>query len=69
MQFQIECGPVLAKSEPCLLCKNSLPSGEARLIVCGDRGNSYGDICPHCIKKGSNWIRTQVQNFLNSLAL
>ena len=34
---------------------------EARVILCNEQGDSYGDICPQCIAMGFNWIGNQLQ--------
>ncbi len=57
MQLQIECNSSSSKSQhSCVLCGQVFQSTEARVIVCNDRGNSYGDICADCLKRGSDWI-------------
>lgn len=28
----------------------------ARVIVCNNRGKTYGEVCPHCLKEGFNWL-------------
>lgn len=60
MKFQIECN-TLQSDQICLVCNQQLQMGEARLIVCNDYGDSFGDICPHCIAMGSDWISSQLQ--------
>lgn len=57
MQLQIECNSSSSKSQhSCVLCSQVFQSTEARVIVCNDRGNRYGDICADCLKRGSDWI-------------
>lgn len=65
IQWQIECNS-LKTSQTCLICKSRFQMSEARLIVCNDRGDSYGDVCPGCMTKGGNWINTQLQLSLPS---
>lgn len=37
---------------------------EARVIVCDERGDSYGDLCPKCVRKGFNWLGGQLQQLI-----
>jgi hypothetical protein len=60
IQLQIECNS-LKNSQTCLICKNQFEMNEARLIVCNDRGDRYGDICPNCITRGGKWIGSQLE--------
>jgi hypothetical protein len=60
MQFAIECNR-LRKQQTCLICSQQFQMGEARLIVCSDQGDSYGDVCPECMARGGNWINSQLQ--------
>jgi predicted amidophosphoribosyltransferase len=59
MQLQIECNS-LKHIQTCLVCQNQFQMSEARLIVCNDRGEPYGDVCPHCITRGGQWIGSQL---------
>jgi hypothetical protein len=43
-----------------LVCNRLFQLSEARLIVCDDRGDRYGDICPECTTRGGNWINSQL---------
>ena len=61
MQFQIECNSFLKKSQTGLTCNERFEMKEARVIVCNQRGDSYGDICPQCITMGFGWIGKQLQ--------
>lgn len=61
MQFQIECNSFFKTHQTCLTCDEQFELKEARLIVCNEQGDSYGDICPQCIAMGSNWIGRQLQ--------
>ena len=60
MQFQIECNP-LKDYQTCLTCNDQFEMKQARVIVCDEKGDSYGDICPQCIAMGFNWIGRQIQ--------
>lgn len=60
MQFQIECN-TLRHSQMCLLCIKEFQMQEARLIICNDQGDSYGEICPQCAAMGAYWIGTQLK--------
>lgn len=60
MQFAIECNK-LKKQQICLICAQQFQMGEARLIVCSNQGDSYGDVCPECIGRGANWISSRLR--------
>ncbi|GAB1544678.1 hypothetical protein NUACC21_73540 [Scytonema sp. NUACC21] len=64
MQFQIECNS-LKNKQLCLTCTQMFQPTEARLIVCNTQGDSYGDVCPDCVAKGANWIKSQLKQFNN----
>ena len=66
MKFQIECNTGII-SQVCLICQESFQMHEARLIVYNDQGDTYGDICHHCIVRGGDWIKFQLQQFSNKL--
>lgn len=66
MQFQIECNTEKI-SQVCLICHQNFQILAARLIVCNDQGEGYGDICPQCTAKGSNWVHHQLQQLSNQL--
>lgn len=61
MQFQIECHPI-KDYQTCLTCNDQFEMKQARVIVCDEKGDSYGDICPQCIAMGFDWIGRQIQN-------
>jgi predicted amidophosphoribosyltransferase len=56
MQLQIECNRSLRKQKLCLICSQSFEMTEAKIIVCNDQGNNYGEVCPECLKKGFVWL-------------
>lgn len=60
MQFKMECNS-LKKQQICLICNQQFQMGEARLIVCSNQGDSYGDVCPKCMGRGANWINNQLR--------
>ncbi len=62
MQFQIECNSFSKNDQACLICNEGFEMKEARVIVCNEQGDSYGDICPECIAMGINWIGSQLQD-------
>ncbi len=62
MKFQIECN-TSQSSQVCLICQQNFQDHEARLIICNDQGEGYGDICYQCMAKGRNWIQFQLQKF------
>ncbi|MFN6561271.1 MAG: hypothetical protein RMY28_015965 [Nostoc sp. ChiSLP01] len=62
MKFQIECNADTI-SQICLICQQNFQTNAARLIVCNDQGEGYGDLCSQCIAQGGNWIQYQLQKF------
>lgn len=66
MKFQIECN-LLQISKICLICQEYFQTHEARLIVCNDQGEGYGDLCYQCIAKGGNWVQYQLEQFSQKL--
>jgi hypothetical protein len=60
MQLEIECNGSF-NQETCLLCQELFQMSKARLIVCNDRGESYGELCPQCVAKGYNLLGTKLQ--------
>ncbi|KAF3886525.1 MULTISPECIES: hypothetical protein [Nostocales] len=67
MKFQIECSSLI-KHEFCLICDRPIQRTEARLIVCSDQGDGFGDICPKCIGMGAYWIKNQLQHLSSYLS-
>lgn len=67
MQFQIECNGSL-NQETCLLCQEQFQMRKARVIVCNDRGDSYGELCPKCVAKGYNLLGTKLQQLTHLLS-
>ena len=61
MQFQIECNRIFKKHQMCLTCHEQFEMREARVIVCNEQGDSYGDICPQCVAMGFKWIGSKLQ--------
>jgi predicted amidophosphoribosyltransferase len=66
MQFQIECKN-LTNSQFCVVCNQQFQTKDARLIVCSSQGDSYGDVCPECVSRGANWIKSQLHQFSSKL--
>ncbi len=66
MKFQIECNTSKI-SKICLICQQKFQTNEARLIICNDQGEGYGDLCYQCIAKGGNWIQYQLQEFSHKI--
>ncbi len=56
MQLQIECNREPFKQKSCLICNQLFEMTEARIIVCNDQGNDYGEVCPKCLRKGFSWL-------------
>ncbi|MEC4883909.1 MAG: hypothetical protein SAL70_21650 [Scytonema sp. PMC 1070.18] len=67
MQFQIECNN-LTNNQLCLVCNQLFQMKDARLIVCSSQGDSYGDVCPDCVSRGANWIKSQLHQLSSNLA-
>ena len=61
MQLQVECNGLSPKQQLCWICNHSFEMSEARIIVCDDQGDSYGEVCPQCLSMGFNWIKNQFQ--------
>ncbi len=59
MQFQIECNQLPNKSHVCLICDASFIMQEAQVLLCNEKGNSYGRVCPQCLSKGASWINSR----------
>ncbi|MGL5804380.1 MAG: hypothetical protein ACRC2R_23700 [Xenococcaceae cyanobacterium] len=58
-KFQIECNN-LKNNQTCLACDRQFQLSDARLIVCNDTGEFFGDVCPECTTRGGNWINSQL---------
>lgn len=61
MQLQIEYNRCSQKDQSCYLCKQQFEIKEAKVIVCSDRGEGYGEACPDCIAKGFTWMENRFQ--------
>jgi hypothetical protein len=68
MRFQLECNN-LNKEQICLICNKQFQMREARLIICNNQGDSYGDVCPDCIAMGAKWIANQLQQSNSIISL
>jgi hypothetical protein len=66
MQLQIEHTSSLPTQQSCVLCDQFFRPNLARVIVCGQDGEAYGDLCTDCLAQGSGFIRTQLQRFLSA---
>ncbi|MBD2446398.1 hypothetical protein H6G76_04325 [Nostoc sp. FACHB-152] len=66
MQFAIECN-TLKKQQMCLICHHPFQMGAARLVVCSNQGDSYGDVCPECISRGGSWIGSQLRQIQDAM--
>lgn len=69
MQFQIECNQMPGKSYVCLICDTSFILQDAQVLLCNDKGNSYGRVCPQCLRKGAGWINSQFNQLNTRLVL
>lgn len=54
MQLQIECNEILHQQKFCWMCDQLFEPKEAKIIVCNNQGNCYGEVCPECLEKGFN---------------
>ena len=61
MQLQIEYNRCSQLDSCCYLCKQQFEMKEARVIVCCDRAEGYGEVCPDCIAKGFTWMENRFQ--------
>ena len=61
MQLQIEYNRCSQLDSCCYLCKQQFEMKEARVIVCDDRAEGYGEVCPDCIAKGFTWMENRFQ--------
>lgn len=68
MKFQIECNK-FPNSQSCLTCRQQFQMKEARLIICNDQGEIYGDVCPECIARGATWIGNRLQQSNQKLSV
>ena len=65
MQLQIECSNLAFKKRQCLICKQSFIVKEARVILCDEQGEGYGELCSLCISKGFGWIQQRFDSLQN----
>lgn len=56
MQLQIECNSIPLQQNKCWICNQIFKPTEAKIIVCNDQGNDYGEVCPQCLEKGFDWL-------------
>jgi hypothetical protein len=61
MQLQIECNQVPFQQQPCLICNRLFEMTEAKIIVCNNQGNDYGEVCPQCLSRGFDWLSAQFE--------
>lgn len=61
MQLQIECNETLHQQKFCWMCDQLFETKEAKIIVCNDQGNRYGEVCPECLGKGFNWLNRRFE--------
>lgn len=58
VQIEFNASPKQCK---CWTCSHSFEMQTARVSVCDARGDRYGEICPSCIAKGSDWLANRCQ--------
>lgn len=60
MQLQVECAGTSAE-QSCYICNSTFVAPQARVMLCCDQGSIYGEVCPHCIGKGFQWLSSQFE--------
>lgn len=61
MQLQIECNCIPFQQQSCWICHQSFQMTEAKVIICNDQGNGYGQVCPQCLKRGFHWLSNRFE--------
>lgn len=61
MKLQIECNGIPLQHQSCSICNQLFETVEAKIIVCSDQGNYYGEVCPECLKKGFYWLNDRFE--------
>lgn len=64
MQLQIEHTCSLMTQQHCLTCQQAFIPSLARVIVCNESGDAYGDLCAACFTQGSSFIRSRIHQRL-----
>ncbi|MBD2459557.1 hypothetical protein H6G89_00745 [Oscillatoria sp. FACHB-1407] len=65
MQLQIECNRALSQKQFCLICNHFFEPTEAKVIICNDQGDAFGEACPQCLGKGFNWLSGRFEQLLS----
>ncbi|UBF27185.1 hypothetical protein K9N68_04255 [Kovacikia minuta CCNUW1] len=68
MQLQVECNRSSIAHHACLVCNQQFELAEARVIVCDEKGDKHGDVCPECIAMGPEWIWKSILNTLSAFS-
>jgi hypothetical protein len=56
MQLQIEYNHAPFQQQSCLICNRLYEMAEAKILVCNERGEHQGEVCPKCLRKGFDWL-------------
>lgn len=67
MQLQVECG-FSGLAQPCSLCEQSFERKEARVLLCNDQGDKFGEVCPQCIRQGTQWLNHQFERLVQQIS-
>lgn len=67
MQLQVECG-FSGLAQSCLLCEQAIEPKEGRVLLCSDQGDKYGEVCPHCIRRGTHWLNHQFECLVQQIS-
>lgn len=66
MKLQIECNQAPFQQQCCLTCNEIYEMVEAKVLVCNNQGKVYGEVCPHCLKKGFHWLSDRFEQLMLS---
>jgi hypothetical protein len=55
MQLQVECNGT-GKQLNCWTCDRSFEVQSARVLICNNHGTNCGEVCPHCLDRGFDWL-------------
>jgi hypothetical protein len=61
MQLQIECDGLKHSPQTCCICNDQFEPNQAKIILCDEQAVEYGEICPHCLHQGFDWIKQQFE--------
>jgi hypothetical protein len=61
MQLQIECNNIPFQQKSCWICNQPFETREAKVVICNDQGNDYGEVCPECLEMGFYWLSNRFE--------